>query len=439
MELERKHKRCKAGVLSKQVDIKVFVIISMFCIYPLLVIPNELGYFYFPRYIMLGILSILCLLVLIKEKNIKLSVAYIPLALYVICILISSVTASNSQTALLGLFGCQAVPVHGEENVFTFANTARFTGFSTILCCIIMYLTAYKTGKNDKYIDCMIGCAAIVGIIAVLQHFGVNIVPHEVYREGAKPYGTIGNANFMATYFAFILPAVIYRFIETKNKWWLFSLSLIYAGLFVSGTRGAWLSFCVSLLIMGIYYFNKKRIKSFFIVCLCVAIVTSFLLITDSGLLKSKVKSIPDNITSGLRLDDTAGSRRIYTWKQVIKLIPKNWAFGVGPDNLIYCGIWMGSKVVDKAHNIYLETAVTMGIPALIAYLWFLSFFLRKWKTDKGFMFFTMILTYMIQGFFNIDVIMVLPLFWMILGFSQANMEEEKLIEAKMFKPKLKC
>ena len=40
---------------------------------------------------------------------------------------------------------------------------------------------------------------------------------------------------------------------------------------------------------------------------------------------------------------------------------------------------------------------------------------------------FTMILTYLIQGFFNIDVIMVLPLFWIILGLSQANYEEEKL------------
>lgn len=46
-------------------------------------------------------------------------------------------------------------------------------------------------------------------------------------------------------------------------------------------------------------------------------------------------------------------------------------------------------------------------------------------------MFFSMIFTYLIQGFFNIDVIMVLPLFWIILGLYQANMEED-IMEGKV-------
>ena len=41
-----------------------------------------------------------------------------------------------------------------------------------------------------------------------------------------------------------------------------------------------------------------------------------------------------------------------------------------------------------------------------------------------------MISTYLIQGFFNIDVIMVLLLFWIVLGLYQGNIEEEKLIES---------
>ena len=42
-------------------------------------------------------------------------------------------------------------------------------------------------------------------------------------------------------------------------------------------------------------------------------------------------------------------------------------------------------------------------------------------------MFFSMISTYLIQGFFNIDVIMVLPLFWIVLGLYQENIDEERL------------
>ena len=43
-------------------------------------------------------------------------------------------------------------------------------------------------------------------------------------------------------------------------------------------------------------------------------------------------------------------------------------------------------------------------------------------------MFLSITSTYLIQGFFNIDVIMVLPLFWIVLGLYQGQMEEEKLI-----------
>ena len=48
----------------------------------------------------------------------------------------------------------------------------------------------------------------------------------------------------------------------------------------------------------------------------------------------------------------------------------------------------------------------------------------------------SMISTYLIQGFFNIDVIMVLPLFWIVLGLYQGQMEEEKLIEGGMTEKK---
>jgi O-antigen ligase len=179
---------------------------------------------------------------------------------------------------------------------------------------------------------------------------------------------------------------------------------------------------------MCIYYLRKRTlIKSFGIILLTLAIVTALLLPAHNGNLNKRAISIGDSISAGFESDDSAGSGRMYIWKETIKLIPDNWAFGVGPDNLIYKGIYFGPlEPIDKAHNIYLETAVTMGIPALLFYLAFLSFFIfRRCKNDKEFMFFSMISTYLMQGFFNIDVIMVLPLFWIVLGLYQANMERE--------------
>ncbi|KFI36142.1 hypothetical protein HY02_01825 [Peptococcaceae bacterium SCADC1_2_3] len=59
-----------------------------------------------------------------------------------------------------------------------------------------------------------------------------------------------------------------------------------------------------------------------------------------------------------------------------------------------------------------------MGLFALLAYLVFLSFFLRPGPNETGFVLWLMILVYLVQGLFNIDVVMIMPLFWIVLGMS---------------------
>jgi len=127
-------------------------------------------------------------------------------------------------------------------------------------------------------------------------------------------------------------------------------------------------------------------------------------------------------VVSASHLEGQAGSNRLLIWTETLKLIPQNWAFGVGPDHLFYAGIVINDNTaVDKAHNIFLEIAVTMGLFALFAYMAFLFFFLRPGKTDHEFMYFIMIATYLIQGLFNIEVVTVMPLFWIVLGLSLGN------------------
>ena len=170
--------------------------------------------------------------------------------------------------------------------------------------------------------------------------------------------------------------------------------------------------------------------KRFVYIFISLLLVTLILLPTENGVLYKRAASIPNNISSGIMLEDSAGSARMYIWKQTIKLIPKYWLFGIGPDNLIYSGIILNRTAVDKAHDIYLEMFITMGVFTLFSYLLFLSTFIKKniTKDENVFVLSLMILTYLIQGFFNIDVIMVLPYFWIVLGLYVAN---ERKIEFK--------
>jgi putative inorganic carbon (HCO3(-)) transporter len=158
-------------------------------------------------------------------------------------------------------------------------------------------------------------------------------------------------------------------------------------------------------------------------------IVTAVLAPFHSGMILTRSASIEGELEKGIKLEESAGSSRMLIWRETIKLLPDNWMFGIGPDHLLYYGAFFSGKTADKAHNIYLEIAVTMGVFTLLAYLAFLSVFMRPQKSKKGFLFFVMISTYLVQGFFNIDVVMVMPVFWIILGLALDYMTPQQNLQ----------
>lgn len=413
--------RIKEILFYKEIVLDEFLIFFMVAIYPFIVIPNSEGYFYYPRFIILLVMALLSLPILLKNYKTIMKKRNAYLLSFIILMLVSSILSFDKETSIWGLGGIKYIKMSGSDNAIP-VDTARFTGLISYIACIILYLLSCTIKKSEKLIKYMIYACTIVSIIGIMQHFGINIVSHESLRDKFPPYGTIGQHNFFATYTVFILPASIYYTLKNKNKYWIILTLIIYAGLLVSTTRGAWIAISISLIILAIYCLkNRKLMKRFIFMLVSFLIVTCVLLPTKNGLLFKRAASIPVNITSGLKLEDSSGSARMSIWKQTIKLSPQYWLFGIGPDNLVYTGVHLGKTPVDKAHNIYLEMFITMGIFTLVSYLLFLSTFLRRTDKELGFMLFLMIFTYLVQGFFNIDVIMVMPLFWIILGFSVAN------------------
>ena len=83
--------------------------------------------------------------------------------------------------------------------------------------------------------------------------------------------------------------------------------------------------------------------------------------------------------------------------------------------------IFNKKSIVDKAHNEYLQIAVTIGIPALLTYLTLIGIILFKSvRLSKSASFLIplniALISYLIQAFFNISVVSVAPLYWALLG-----------------------
>jgi putative inorganic carbon (HCO3(-)) transporter len=134
---------------------------------------------------------------------------------------------------------------------------------------------------------------------------------------------------------------------------------------------------------------------------------------------------------------NTAGSNRWFIWLKVIELIKERPIFGIGISNLelifasrfrenVYqvFGVYTN---VDKAHNEYLDIAVSSGIPSLVSYLFFLfTVTLNKIKesdfvSDINLPIICAVSGYAAQAFFNISVVSVAFLFWILLGLLVQN------------------
>ena len=154
-------------------NIRYLILWFMLAIFPLLVIPNNIAikfamgvvppeYVYLPRYIILGIVAIVALIILLKDRIQIKHPAFIPLFFFIIFSMISGFLAPIQITAWLG-------------------SPYRFTGLSTYYFCIILFILALTTSKTERLLTAMVYTAAIVSCLGLLQYFGINLVPHGHY------------------------------------------------------------------------------------------------------------------------------------------------------------------------------------------------------------------------------------------------------------------
>jgi len=220
-------------------------------------------------------------------------------------------------------------------------------------------------------------------------------------------------------------PFAALRFLQKPAWRTVLILGLTYGSLLTTLCRGAWVGLFVGFLLFLFCYPAKKNLLAMIAVMLA---VTAILMPARDWRLLRRLGSASSEIEMALSGDTEAGSARFLLWQESLSALSRAPLVGVGPDALLYVSQEkferrFGKGIAIKAHNIYLEIAATMGIPALLMYLWFLGRIVSK--TDRRdplqFSFFAMVVIYLVRGFFLVDVITVYPLFWLLLGFYQGT------------------
>jgi len=138
---------------------------------------------------------------------------------------------------------------------------------------------------------------------------------------------------------------------------------------------------------------------------------------------------------------ETLASNRGYIWSRTIPMLKETLIIGYGPDNYPmvfpqedYVGRFnVGTDgvidiVIDKPHNMYLQTAINTGVISLLALITIWGIYLidsfklyikgnmESFTEYMGAAVFLSITAYLAAGIFNDSVVSVAPLFWILLG-----------------------
>ena len=359
---------------------------------------------------------------IIAEKSlvIKRTPLDIPIALFVLAQIASTVISLDPHTSLWGYY-------------------SRFNGgLLSILCYVFLYyafvsnLNSAKIVKNIFLVS--LTSAFIVVLWALPSHFGKD--PTCLIFRGAfdvscwtadfqpkvRIFGTLGQPAWLAAYLVLLIPislafSILYKKDELKRSIksiiFLTLSSLMFLSFLYTRTRSAVLALGVGLIFFfgALILFDKPSKKNFVkdllkkqkIVVLSIiifAIIGFFAEIPLSPfdkfsfnnlknyVQKVKVTQNPQRETvHQTQLGGTdSGKIRLIVWRGAIDVWKNNPIFGTGVETFAYAyykyrpiehnltSEW--NFLYNKAHNEYLNYLATTGVFGLLSYLSFIAFFL---------------------------------------------------------------
>ncbi|MBU1261671.1 tetratricopeptide repeat protein [bacterium] len=362
----------------------------------------------------------------------------------------ASIATTQSLNPYVSLFGCYS----------------RYEGLTSIINYILIFYMASHFVKQKWQARLILASAVLSGLLSggygVLQHF--NADPNWLVEMGES--STFGNRNFLSAYLVLCAPlslalglealdsklskkrgVMFRRFFQIGR---IFQVILFFLGflffifaIIIIQTRGAWLGLFFSCLFFLIFLnLSKKRLCIIFgLLILCVVPIFFF----------SQTSPI-DKIKGTIKKDEKGGVAftgsalvRIYIWESTLELI-RHHPLGVGPDSLKFAIPWYISPdyytleggVLDKAHNIILETAATTGWLGIASYIWLWIVFFgfgisiilhKKEKRLITLSLLSLSVAYLIQNLFHFDSVEYTFLFWIgmgiIYGLNQYQKEEK--------------
>lgn len=341
----------------------------------------------------------------------------LPLGVLVVLTTVATVFSTSPVTSFFGRYG-------------------RYDGLLGLLVPLLLggAVVAYCWRAPQRLIW-IAGALVLSGVVGLghvtIQQFGWDWIEwlDETGAPIPRPYGLLGNSNFSGAHLAIVIPLVLaFRTrVDGLVRLGLLALAgLLALGVWWTGTRGGALAAVGGVAALGFLAPTAlPRIVRW-----------GTLALTVIGLAVVVVSATADSIpggdlVSGVRFTGTATlDTRVEIWGAAAEMVRDHPILGVGPDTFHlaypeYRSLAAADNLVinaDEAHDVFLDRAATSGIPAVLAYLWFLGLLAlyvvrsrrvleesHRWLLAG---FGGALAAYVLQGLVSIDVVPVALLGW---------------------------
>ena len=256
-----------------------------------------------------------------------------------------------------------------------------------LLACLILLFLAVQVFRTLEdwrgFIWFGMGLGFVVSVFGILQHLTFNGKLYWV-REmhyGGVPFGPFANRNHFAGFAELVLPLALVPLMlgrVRRERWIVVGLFAVLpiAALFLSASRGGIVSFAAQLFVLALIMIRRRATLGKQLLAGGVVLLIAILMVSWLG-----VGQILQRFSSLQSLEASEGKRasmRKGAWR--IFLDHPIAGTGLGTLQIVYppYETLYDGKIVNHAHNDYLEALAETGLLGGLCCAWFLTILLSQ-------------------------------------------------------------
>ncbi|HXX14468.1 MAG TPA: O-antigen ligase family protein [Candidatus Eremiobacteraceae bacterium] len=251
-----------------------------------------------------------------------------------------------------------------------------------MIVLFLMTQAFQRRGHWRAFVWFVMSLSFVVSIFGILQYLTFNgkLYWFRVMRFGGLPFGPYVNRNHFAGFAEMVIPFALVPLALGKVRRERMFLVSIFAivpmiALFLSSSRGGIISFAVQMIILFLLLL-VRRIRSKYVVAGGVVVLTAVMAVSWIGVQQVLARF------SGIQNFEVSTGKRTAMQRDTFRLFLDHPVIGTGLGTLEmvypqYDSLYDG-KVVNHAHDDYLEALAETGLIGGLCCFWFLAVLLLQ-------------------------------------------------------------